>query len=140
MTSYTFSLLEPPDFIVYLLLVFWSAKAPSTSVVICIWFWDLKAVAKSKFSWGLGPENLKNILPTCGGLSLIIQEALPAAMVSVEINLGASLDMSKTLYLASSITGSSLSCFFFNSKKVSSVILFLSAEGNDNQTLPSWAK
>ena len=139
-TSYTFSLLEPPDFIVYLLLLFWSEKTPLTSVVICIWFWDLNADAKSGFSWGLGPENLKNTLPTVGALPFILQEALPEAIVSVEINLGASLDMSKTLYLASSTTASLLSCFFFNNKKVSSVILFLSAEGKDNQTLPSLAK
>ena len=139
-TSYTFSLLEPPDFIVYLLLFFWSEKTPSTFVVISIWFLDLKAEAKSGFSWGLGPENLKNTLPTVGAFPFILQDALPAAIVSVDMNLGASFEISNTLYLASSITTSLLSCFFFNNKKVSSEILFLSAEGNDNQILPSWAK
>ena len=140
-TSYTFSLLEPPDFIVYLLLLFWSENFPvPTSVAISIWFSDLNAAAKSGFSWGLGPENLKNTLPTVGASLFILQEALPEAIVSVDMNLGASFEISKTLYLASSATTSLLSCFFFNSKNVFSEILFLSAEGNDSQILPSWAK
>ena len=53
------------------------------------------------------------------------------------INSGASLSIAITLYLAASTTALELSCCFFRIKKVSSSILFLSADGNEIQTLPS---
>ena len=102
----------------YLLPFLWSLKFPvETFVVISIWFLDLKAWAKEGFSWGLGPANWKNTFPTAGWLwSKISHEAFPAATISVDINLGASFDISKILYLASSIIASFLSCFFFKIK------------------------
>ena len=59
--------------------------------------------------------------------------------ITVFKNNGASLDIAITLYLAGTDTNSSRSCTFFNSKKVSSSILFLSAEGKLIHTFPSSA-
>ena len=56
------------------------------------------------------------------------------------IESGASFDIANILYLAGSGINVGSSCCFFNSKKVSSSTLFLSAEENDNQTLPSSGK
>ena len=63
----------------------------------------------------------------------------PAIFITVFKNNGASLDIAITLYLAGTDTNSSRSCTFFNSKKVSSSILFLSAEGKLIHTFPSSA-
>ena len=63
--------------------------------------------------------------------------ALPTCALRILTASGASFDIDNTLYLAVSGINVELSCSFLSSKKVSSVILFLSAEGKDNQTLPS---
>ena len=55
------------------------------------------------------------------------------------MNGGASFSIAITLYLAVSLTSVLLSCSFLSIKKVSLSILFLSADGKDNQTLPSSA-
>ena len=57
--------------------------------------------------------------------------------LDIFIKSGASLSIASTLYLTGSTTKSLLSTPFFNAKKVSSSILFLSDDGNDNQTSPS---
>ena len=112
------------------------------SVIILSEASALNPLANLSANSGIGPLNSNIFTPTPGlsAASLFILHLCVATVtVSIVKNSGGSFDTSITLYLDVSVTASSELCFFFNNKYVSSCILFLSQEGNDNQILPSSA-
>ena len=80
---------------------------------------DVKPLANTGLSTSFGPLNWNVTLPIAGALVALVKTKHVAeliVLISFLIYSGASLDMSKTLYLASAATKVSLSCCFLSIK------------------------